>query len=70
MYAAVLGPGESTDYAIRPGRYAWVQCATGAIDVNGLALEEGDGLAVSNESALRLRGSNGGAAELLLFDLA
>ena len=53
-----------------PGRHAWVQCATGAIDVNGLALKEGDGLAVSDESALRLRGSNGGDSELLLFDLA
>ena len=71
MYAAVLGAGETVDYSIRPGRYAWVQCATGAIDVNGFALEEGDGLAVSDETALRLRGSsNGGDAELLLFDLA
>jgi hypothetical protein len=35
----------------------------------GLELE-GDGLAVSDESALRLRGANGGESELLLFDLA
>jgi redox-sensitive bicupin YhaK (pirin superfamily) len=47
-----------------------VQCATGAIDVNGVALKEGDGLAVSDEPALRLRGSSAGDAELLLFDLA
>jgi redox-sensitive bicupin YhaK (pirin superfamily) len=58
------------DHSIRPGRYAWVQCATGAIDVNGVALEEGDGLAVSDESSLRLRGSNGRDSELLLFDLS
>ena len=70
MYAAVLGAGDSIDYSIRAGRHAWVHCATGAIDVNGLALKEGDGLAVSDESALRLRGANGGDAELLLFDLA
>ncbi|HZM92136.1 MAG TPA: pirin family protein [Vicinamibacterales bacterium] len=69
MYAAVLGTRDSIDYAIRPGRHAWVQCATGAIDVNGLTLKEGDGLAVSEEPALTLRGSNGNS-ELLLFDLA
>jgi redox-sensitive bicupin YhaK (pirin superfamily) len=69
MYAAVLGAGDSVDYEIRPGRHAWVQCATGAIGVNGLSLKEGDGLAVSEEAALRLRGSNGNS-ELLLFDLA
>ena len=70
MYAAVLPPGVSIDYSIRPARHAWVHCATGAIDVNGVALKEGDGLAVSDESALRLRGSSAGGAELLLFDLA
>jgi redox-sensitive bicupin YhaK (pirin superfamily) len=47
-----------------------VQVATGAIDVNGVAMKEGDGLAVSDETALRLRGANGGESELLLFDLA
>jgi redox-sensitive bicupin YhaK (pirin superfamily) len=70
MYAAVLPGGVSIDYTIRPARHAWVQCATGAIDVNGVALKEGDGLAVSDEPALRLRGSSAGDAELLLFDLA
>jgi redox-sensitive bicupin YhaK (pirin superfamily) len=66
----VLGPGDSVDYSLRSGRHAWVHCATGAIDVNGVALKQGDGLAVSDESALRLRGSNGIDSELLLFDLA
>jgi redox-sensitive bicupin YhaK (pirin superfamily) len=47
-----------------------VQVATGAFDVNGVALKEGDGLAVSDETALRLRGANGEESELLLFDLA
>jgi len=70
MYAAVLGAGDSVDYSIPSGRYAWVQVATGAIDVNGVALKEGDGLAVSDETALRLRGANGGQSEFLLFDLA
>lgn len=70
MYAAVLGPGDSIGYAIAPGRHAWVHCATGTIDVNGVALEEGDGVAVSDETLLTLRGTNEGDGELLLFDLA
>jgi len=70
MYASVLGGGESISYPIPPGRHAWVQCATGQIDVNGLSLEEGDGLAVSGESGLSLRGAGPHESELLLFDLA
>jgi redox-sensitive bicupin YhaK (pirin superfamily) len=68
MYAAVLGAGESVTHAMAPGRHAWVHCAAGKIAVNGVALEAGDGLAVSEEAALEMRGE--GAGELLLFDLA
>jgi hypothetical protein len=70
MYASVLGAGESIAYTMAPGRHAWVHCATGAIDVNGLALTVGDGLAVSDERALELRGGHERPSELLLFDLA
>jgi quercetin 2,3-dioxygenase len=70
MYAAVLGTDQAVKHAIAPGRHAWVHCASGSIEVNGLALEEGDGLAVSDESALEMRGTQAGSGELLLFDLA
>jgi redox-sensitive bicupin YhaK (pirin superfamily) len=69
MYASVLAPGESIAYAIAPGRHAWVQCVAGQLEVNGVALKEGDGLAVSDETALELRGV-APMGELLLFDLA
>jgi redox-sensitive bicupin YhaK (pirin superfamily) len=69
MYASVLGAGESIDYPIAAGRHAWVHCAAGEIEVNGLALNAGDGVAVSNEQSLSLKG-NGTGGELLLFDLA
>ncbi|HEY5616789.1 MAG TPA: pirin family protein [Vicinamibacterales bacterium] len=69
MYAAVLGGGEAIDYPIAAGRHAWVQCAAGELEVNGVALETGDGVAVSDEPVLSLQGTGAGA-ELLLFDLA
>lgn len=70
MYAAVLGGGETITYAIPKGRHAWVQGAGGTIDVNGLTMQDGDGLAVSDEPSLTIRGSRSGGGELLLFDLA
>jgi len=70
MYAAVLGNGETINYPIARGRHAWVQGAAGDIEVNGMALKEGDGLAVSEESALTIRGTGAEGGELLLFDLA
>jgi quercetin 2,3-dioxygenase len=69
MYAAVLGAGESIAYRIPAGRYAWVQCATGEIDLNGVTLRAGDGAALSDEPLAAVRGTTGDS-EFLLFDLA
>ena len=70
MYAAVLSGGDSITYQIPSGRHAWVHCAIGAIDVNGLSLTEGDGVAVSEESQLTLKAVGAQDSELVLFDLA
>ena len=70
MYASILGSGETITFPITPGRHAWVQGAAGEIEVNGIALKEGDGLAVSDEASLTLRGAGASGGELLLFDLA
>jgi redox-sensitive bicupin YhaK (pirin superfamily) len=70
MFAAVLRAGDSISYPVASGRHAWVQCASGEIDVNGVAMKEGDGLAVSDEPVVTLRGGGAGDGELLLFDLA
>ena len=70
MYATVLAPGESVTSPLAPGRHAWVQCVTGDAEVNGLAIKTGDGVAVSDEAAVVLRGAGAAGAELLLFDLA
>jgi redox-sensitive bicupin YhaK (pirin superfamily) len=70
MYATVLAAGESVTAPIAGGRSAWIQCVTGNAEVNGLAIKAGDGVAVSDEAEVVLRGADSAGAELLLFDLA
>lgn len=65
---AWLTRGQQTSYRLRCGRHAWVQVAQGAIALNGMSLEAGDGAAISEENVLELRASE--PAEILLFDLA
>jgi hypothetical protein len=67
---ALLGPEATRALPLRPGRSAWVQVARGAAAVNGVALAEGDGAAVTDEDRVELAGSGkSGEAEVLLFDL-
>ena len=68
LYATLLGAGEAVTHALAPGRHAWVQVARGSCALNGVPLEAGDGVAVSDEPSLRLTGAT--EAEVLVFDLA
>jgi redox-sensitive bicupin YhaK (pirin superfamily) len=68
LLAARLGAGERVEHPLRAERHAWVQVAAGAVDVNGTALRQGDGAAISDESQLVLRATE--PSEVLLFDLA
>lgn len=67
LYAAVLGAGRTVEHVLAPGRHAWVQVVTGHVTINGLALGEGDGLAVSDEARVAIEAGEG--AEILLFEL-
>ena len=67
LWMARLGEGDERALALAPGRHAWLHVARGAASLNGHALEEGDGAAVSEEAAVHLAGR--GDAEVLLFDL-
>lgn len=69
LLIGVLESGESLVHAIAPGRHAWVQVARGAVDLNGMVLDAGDGAAASGERKLAFRGSAPGS-EVLVFDLA
>lgn len=68
VYGGVLGTDART-IDLAEGRHAWVQVVRGAITVNGVELNEGDGAAISEERALNLSGTSDDA-ELLIFDLA
>jgi hypothetical protein len=68
LYVSVLEPGDRVSHRLNPHRYAWLQVARGEANLNGYALKEGDGAAVSEEEQLSVSTDIG--AEILLFDLA
>lgn len=68
LYVALLAPGQEVAHDLDKGRHAWLQVAKGAAELNGKALAQGDGAAVSDETKLQIRGTE--EAEILLFDLA
>jgi redox-sensitive bicupin YhaK (pirin superfamily) len=68
LYVARLEPGERVKHALAAGRHAWLQMATGRVEMNGTALGAGDGAAVSREQALEISALE--PAHFLLFDLA
>lgn len=68
LYSSLLEPGEAVTYEFQPGRYGWLQVATGDLVVNGQRLETGDGLAIGDEKRLEILAES--SAEFLLFDLA
>jgi redox-sensitive bicupin YhaK (pirin superfamily) len=67
LYATLLKANDHITHALKPQRAAWIQVAYGEVEVNGVPLKDGDGAAVTKETALELKATS--AAELLLFDL-
>jgi redox-sensitive bicupin YhaK (pirin superfamily) len=68
VFAALLDPSQQVVHELKPNRHAWVQVARGAVEINGQALNQGDGAAASDESQITLVGRE--SSEILLFDLA
>jgi hypothetical protein len=67
LYAGLFDAAESAELPLAPGRHAWVQLARGRARVNGTDMETGDGLALSDETSVRIE--RGSGAEVLVFDL-
>ncbi len=67
IYAGLFESAEQTQLDLGMGRYAYVHLARGQIDLNGVALEEGDGVRL--RSVQQLHFSKGSGAEVLVFSL-
>lgn len=67
ILATKLGGGAEVTHAIQPGRRVYVHVARGRVRLNGEPMSAGDGARVENEAAVRL--TDGGDAEVLVFDL-
>jgi redox-sensitive bicupin YhaK (pirin superfamily) len=68
VYGGFLDKGKQTEYPVAMDRHAWIQMIQGAIVVNGVDLEAGDGAAIEEEKLITIAATE--AAEFLLFDLA
>ena len=65
LYVSLLEDGQVT-HEFAPGRHGWLQVARGSVELNGQALKQGDGVAITDEPRIQLQGKGG---EVLLFDL-
>ena len=68
VWVARFAAGEKETFRLKPNRHAFVQAARGTVTLNGVALNAGDGAAVSQEEILEVKAVED--AEMLLFDLA
>lgn len=68
LYASLLDAGASLTHTLVPGRGAWIQIVDGILEVNGMRLNAGDGLAIEEAGDISLHGLS--ACEFLLIDLA
>ena len=64
LFATILDD-EKVTHRLASGRYAWIQVARGALELNGMTLQAGDGAALSESSNFELSGTG----EALVFDL-
>ena len=68
LFVSLLEPGETVVHPLEKSRHAWVQIAKGEVEINGERLQQGDGVAISDEAKLSITGSKD--SEVLVFDLA
>lgn len=67
MFVGKLLAGTSVAYPLAAQRHGWIQMISGDLDVNGVVLVPGDGLAIEEERVLRLATTAG--THFLMFDL-
>ena len=67
LFLASLEEDRRVEHHLSRGRHAWLQVLRGTVEVNGVALSNGDGIAVSDQLALAIQAKS--MSEVLLFDL-
>ena len=67
LYSGLLGPEVQVNYTLEDDRGVWIQMIKGSIDINGIKLAPGDGVAIEREPNLTIQAQE--RAEFLLFDL-
>lgn len=67
LYLAQLQESVSVGPPLAAGRHGWLQVVRGSVALNGTELTAGDGAAIPEETAVKIRAQ--GPAEVLLFDL-
>ena len=68
VWAARFASGAQASFRLKSSRRAFAHVARGAVTLNGMSLNAGDGAAVSDEEILEIKAVE--AAEFLMFDLA
>jgi hypothetical protein len=68
VWAGRFAQGAQATFRVKPRRHGFVQAARGAVTLNGIALNAGDGAAIDQEEILEFKAVDD--AEILLFDLA
>lgn len=67
VYAGLFNAAEQTTLELAPGRFAYIHVARGAVTINGILFEGGDGARVRDETRIVIQ--DGHDAEVLVFDL-
>ena len=68
LFVATLERQASVRYTADAGRRYWLQVARGAVTLNQIDLDQGDGAAITDTESLTITGRRDGG-EILLFDL-
>lgn len=69
VYQCLLNNNNTVEFTVKPNRKYWVQIAEGSADINTINLNEGDGLAFSQEDDLLRITSQKDNTNFLIFDL-
>lgn len=67
VHAGLFTDDETATLPLAAGRFAYIHVARGSVQVNGVAMQAGDGLMLADTAAVTIAG--GQDAEVLVFDL-